>query len=393
MPFHDDADDESGFVPPLPPDDRLWRHPSERAAARAAEVAVTPAPRRRRSSPRTLVLAVAVLIALMGATALVGLGNAGESVGSATRSASDAAVPSAVSDRLSPAVVRVTAERPDGTWSTTGLMVRSDGHLVTTADPLVGATSITVRVADGSTFNARVVGTDRADDIAVLDIATSDAATAPVTRSSDLASDLANDVSVYVLGRTRDGSQWTAAGSIDARRQRLVANDGSVLLGLLRTVMAESPSVGSAIVCTSDGSVLGILTARTPMMGASSASPSSTLATSGRAISFAVPIAWIMKVTDEIIDTGTFHRAWIGVVSDDTVDGGALVRSVADGGPAARAGIVTGDVIVSIDDAPINGPDDLALGVRALRPGDRVTIGIERDGVASRVAVVISEQT
>ena len=116
------------------------------------------------------------------------------------------------------------------------------------------------------------------------------------------------------------------------------------------------------------------------------------MATTGRITTWATPSAWIARVADDIIDTGALHRGWIGVVADEHNGDQVTVRSVVAGGPAARAGLESGDRIVSIDDTPVSSADDVVVRIRSRHPGDQVTIVTARDGVDDRVVVTISEQ-
>jgi len=387
MAFPDDPDDDIGFVPPLPPEDRLWRHPSERASARPGIHS-----RHRRGPARTLslmVAAAAMVAVVVGVSTVLGEDRPGRSAALADSDQLVAAPPELL-DSLGPALVHVTAERPDGRTSATGVVVRDDGHLVTAAEPLIGATSITVRVADGSSFNATVVGTDRTDDLAVLDIPVRDAAVARL----DTSTRPGPGERVYVVGRLVDSPHpWVGGASIDAPRERVVASDGSVLLDMLRTVLTTPGTPTAAVVCRSDGTVVGIVSSksRRPAAPARSA-PTSSMATPRRVTTWATPSPWIVRVADDIIDTGALHRGWIGVVADDRDGEGVIVRSVVAGGPAARAGLAADDRIVSIDDATVSTADDVVLAIRARRAGEQVSIVTVRDDETRRAAVTVGDQ-
>ncbi len=386
MPFPEEADDESAPVPPLPPEDRLWRHPSERAASARAVVT-----HRRRRTPSLLVGAGLALVVTVGLATLIAVrGDDATSRLAAGVSPTGAVVPVEVAASLAPALVEVTAERPGGRETTTGLIVRSDGHLATTADALRGAVSITVRLHDGMTYNARVVGTDDADDIAVLDIGATGLAAAELAGETPTLSD-----PVFVLGRSSDDDRpWASVAWIDGTDQRFVTADGSVHVGMLRAVLASSP-VSGGVVCDHDGTVLGMLTART-RRALTATEPTSTLVTGARNVSFANPSGWIARVTDEIIDSGSFHRGWIGIVADDASAGapaGAVVQSVIDGSPAQRSGLRAGDLVTEVAGSPVRSADDLALVARSLRPGSTVAVVWWRDGEAVRGETVVSERT
>lgn len=387
MAYPDDPDDDVGFVPPLPPEDRLWRHPSERAPSRPT---IAVAHRRGRARMLSIIaVAMGMVVLVVGAATMFGEDRPARSASMVSADGS-AEAPEGLLDALGPALVQVTAERPDGRTTATGVVVRDDGHLVTAAEPLIGATSITVRVADGSSFNATVVGTDRADDLAVLDIPVRDA---PIARL-EVSDRPEVGERVYVVGRVVDSSRpWVGGASIDARHERVIANDGSVLLDMLRTVLSSPLTPTAAVVCRSDGTVLGIVSSKSRRPAAPSRStPTSSIAATRRLTTWATPSPWIARVTDDIIESGALHKGWIGVVADEHEDGGVGIRSVVAGSPAARAGLTAGDRIVSIDDITISNPDDVVLTIRSRHPGDRVTMAIRGDDGDRRVEVTVSEQ-
>lgn len=385
MAFPDDPDDEVGFVPPLPPEDRLWRHPSERAVGGRTTV-LAPTRRRGRARVMSILTMATALVAMVVALSsnLPGGGTARTATSADEPTGEDA--PATVTSALVPALVRITAERPEGRVSATGVLVRDDGHLVTTADPLRGATSITVHTADGASFNATLVGTDRADDLAVLDIAVNGA---PVARLADAdPADIGEPV--YVIGRIDSIRPWVSSGAIDAIDDRVVTSDGSVLVGMLRTALSATATPDGAVVCTDDGTVVGIVTARTRRTTTSARSPV-TLASPRRAMAWATPSPWILRVATDIIESGTHRRGWIGVLTEDLGDGGVVVRSVTADGPAARAGLAADDRIVSVDSVTVNSPDDLVLAIRGHRRGDRVVVETIRDGMTRTLGIVVSE--
>ena len=192
MPLPDDPDDDVGSGPPVHPDDRLWRHPSEMGATRRAEEAMS-APERVETVgvPRvwtvaaaSVLLGVAVTLAVLSVSGTFDGDTVHTVVEQVEASPSDSGT--GVTDRVGPAVVQVDAVRPDGTSSATGVVYRSDGHLLTTADAVTGATSVTVTTSDGAVFDATVVGVDAVTDIAVLDIDRDGMATAIMALVSEV---------------------------------------------------------------------------------------------------------------------------------------------------------------------------------------------------------------
>lgn len=391
MPFPDDPDNEAGFVPPLPQDDRLWRHPSEMAGPNPPSVAT----HHRRSSRTGLFAAIA--IGLMMTTA--GLGALGV-FGSSTPTdqgttfaigPAAASLPETVLTSLAPAVVQIKVDRTSSSFVVTGLIIRSDGHIVTASDPLEGARSLTVTTADGRAYNAIVVGTDPADDLAVLDI---DGAGLPTPTFGDVGSISQGDT-VFVVSRTEsDTRSWVASGVFQSVGMRLDATDGSTLHGMIGSAIDALPPTDSAVLCTKAGEVIGLTTSRdaiTTRTAASLAVPS-TLTLPSTANSFAHSASWTRHVADDIIDTGSVHHAWLGVMTSDAPDGGATIESVSPDGPAARAGLLAGDRITSLGEHNLPTSSSLVVALRNHNANDLVTVGYVRSGVAAKTSAKLSDR-
>jgi putative serine protease PepD len=409
MAFPDDPDDESGFVPPLHPDDRLWRHPSEMAASNratpaAAAKAAAPASDRVHSVGVPRVWTVAAASVLLGVAATLAiLSVTGTFDGPSTRTVVEQveADPvtggtgeAAVTERVGPALVRVDAIRPTGTTTATGVVYRSDGHLLTTAGAVDGATSITVTTADGSVLPATLVGVDDTTDIAVLDVDRNDMTTAVMARVSDLA---AGEQAITVERDPDATTPAVASGHVSALGLRIDTTDGSSLHDMIQAALETSPSSAGAVLCTGEGAVLGLVTDRqttgsphyTPTSVAVDGSTTTTsTAPSGMATLYATPIDYASQVADELIDTGTVRHTWLGVLGDDLDPGAAavlgrsgatLTRVMADG-PAAAAGLQEGDVVLALDGVQTTSMSSLVVALRSHRPGDVVAVTYVRDG-------------
>jgi putative serine protease PepD len=394
MPFPDDPDDDAGFIPPLPPEDRLWRHPSELSGAGVRpNPAPMPAPSRGNSSRPVLIGTIALLIGVAATLAILGatgsLGSSGPGT-AATASPSTDAIPPAVDGTLSTAVVRITADRSSGSVSVTGLMLRADGHLVTTADAIGDARSFTVTSSSGMALNATLVGVDTSEDIAVLDIEGTDLPIASAAATTDAA----EGDTVFVIGRsTGQVRSWATSGRMTATHVRLDATDGSALYDMIEIGVASAPPTSASVLSTGDGRVLGIFTSREPANLPTVTSSVVPLPFTDPAptLLWAIPIGEVTRIADDIIDTGAVRRPWLGVVVDDAGSMGIEIRTVATDSPAARVGLRVGDVVTSVDDNRIATTDDLVIALRAHHPGDRVTVGYQRDGAGTTTAVTLSE--
>jgi putative serine protease PepD len=352
--------------------------------------------RQQRSSRAGLLAAVGIGL-IVTTAGLVGIGVFDSS--SRTHQVTNVAIgpaaeslPEPALSSLAPAVVQITVDRPAGSLIVTGLIIRSDGHVVTASDPLEGARSLTVTNADGRAFNAIVVGTDSADDLAVLHI---DSTGLPTPTFGDVSSVSQGDT-VFIVSRTERATRsWIASGVFQSKGMRLDANDGSTLHDMIGSTIDALPPTDSAVLCTKAGEVIGLMTSRAAATtrAAVSDAVSSTLLLPSATNSFAHSVTWIRHVADNIIDTGTVHHAWLGVMTTDSTDGGAMIEAVSLDGPAATAGLLAGDRITSLGEGNLPSSSALVVALRKHSANDYVTIGYVRDGVSATTSVKLSDRT
>jgi putative serine protease PepD len=395
--FDDDADEDApGFRQPPHPDDRLWRHPSEMDAHPISSVgAFAPAPARGRSW--RAVAAVGALGVVVAGVAVVGLlledpgsDGPGDSEPSSTAASPGAgdeeaeAAEAAATEAVGPAVVGI-----DGG---SGVVVRDDGLVLTSAslvpDPAgegQGGERPTVGVAlpDGTQAEATVLGVDTATGLAVLDLpgeahaAAEQADQAQVAAGSD----------AFNVGTAGSGAAATV-GVVGATR-KLQGDDESSLDGVVEVSGEAGPVVLGGPVVDRDGTVIGITTALGP--GGSS---------------YFTPIEVGHKVATDLLIFGRVHHSWLGIegmdapaagrpASGESGGTGAKVDVIYPGGPAAVAGLQDGDVIVEIAGHPVGRMSDLVRHLRALSPGERVALVVEREGepVPVTIEVTLSERT
>jgi putative serine protease PepD len=411
MPFPDDPDDDAGFVPPLHPDDRLWRHPSEMAASRRVvaptadpeRVATVGVPRVWTVAAASVLLGVAVTLAVLSVTGTFDNGTVQTVVEQVEAPASDATTgAAAVTARVDAAIVRVDAVRANGTVTATGTVYRSDGHVLTTADAVGGATSLTVTTSDGSVLVATLVGLDTATDIAVLDVDRNDMTTAVMARVADVA---AGEDALAVEREPDAVGPAVVTGHVSALGLRIDTTDGASLHDMIQASLETAPEAGGAVLCRDDGAVLGLLTSRT-LAGAphytqtslETSGTTSTTTSTGMATIYATPIDYAAQVADDIIETGTARHTWLGVLGDDLDPTAAaflgrsaatLTRVVADG-PAAAAGLEEGDVVLSLDGVQTTSMSSLVVALRTHRPGDQVAVTFIRDSAQRATLVTLT---
>lgn len=391
VPIPDDPDEDAGSVPPLPPDDRLWRHPSEMGGSGIPSTAGAPVHQRPdRTTPppagsRQLILASIAMLLGVGLTlAVLALTGA---LGGHDRPSSIAGIDGPASEKYSamfamiaPSIVRVDADHGTDDRIATGIVVRTDGYIVTTFDAIDAASSITVTVHDGTAYNATIVGGDPTDDIAVLHIDR-----AGMTVAAFATDDHAVDPFV-VAHTTDDHDPWLAALDIDEFDRELPTADGRSLYGMTHGVVDVVMPTRTAVLCDRDGHVIGLATARESIrpMRVSTAIP---FTDRGVTSVWSTPIDFVADVAFDLIADGMPNRPALGITTVDAdavgpfvprgVDG-AIVVAVAVDGPADRAGVEIGDVITAVDGSPVTATADLVVAIRDVDDGVRVSLDITR---------------
>jgi|GEM_PF-2545338 len=287
---------------------------------------------------------------------------------------------------VAPALARITVDRASGATVATAVFVRSGGQLITTSDAVANAQSITVTTFEGTSYNARVLGTDTSNDIAVLSV---DATSYPTARFGEIGSTTA----VFVIGSSSSTEYpWIGSASIGSLGSRIDTTDGSSLHDMFSAVAEESPPSAGSIVISSDGTILGLLTARTSasIIHSTSRSIAIPFTDRGLEITWATPAMFVEKIVSDIIATGHAHRPSLGVFTYDTSPTGVVVSSVTPNSPAELARISPGDIIVSVDNSPITSSSDLVTKLRMHSDGDIVPISIQRNNELLRLSVRVS---
>ncbi|MCD6680991.1 MAG: Do family serine endopeptidase [Burkholderiaceae bacterium] len=264
-----------------------------------------------------------------------------------------------------------------------GFIISPDGLILTNAHVVRDADSVRVKLADRREFEAKVLGIDAATDIAVLKI---DANNLPAVRFGQ--SDRL-EVGDYVLaiGAPFGFEQSATSGIVSAKGRSL---PGDAYVPFIQTDVAVNPGNSGGPLFDAGGRVVGINAQIYSRTGGY------------EGLSFAIPIDVALRVKDQIVETGEARHARLGVTIQqlnqalaDAFDlenpDGALVSSVLPDSAAQKAGLRTGDVIVSINGQPIEQSGDLSVFVGMSRPGTEVTLGVIRDGEKRKIEAVLGE--
>ncbi len=264
-----------------------------------------------------------------------------------------------------------------------GFIVSKDGYILTNAHVVDGASDVTVKLTDRREFRAKVMGADALTDVALLKI---DAQNLPVVTVGKPDA-LKVGAWVVAIGSPFGFENSVTAGIVSAKARSLP--DGA-RVPFIQTDVAVNPGNSGGPLLDLNGNVVGI----------NSQIYSRTGGYMG--LSFAIPIDLAMKIKDELVTHGKVSHGRIGVSIQEVNQAlaesfgldsprGALVSSVEPGSPADRAGLKTGDVILSMDGWPISRIGDLTARVAARKPGDQATLGLWRTGGEHSLEITIGE--
>jgi S1-C subfamily serine protease len=388
VPPDDESDDDAAaFGAPLPPDDRLWRHPSELGPVAGSTDLAVHADRRTGSSA----WGIAVVAGLVGAALSLGVvAMAGgfqskvvekpvvEKVPVRAVAELAAQQPGVVgiTRTVAPTIARVEVATSKGSSVGSGVMFRDDGYLVTDAHLLESATAVQVVLADGRSVPGTVVGSDPWSAVGVVKI---DAGQVPVATFGS-ATGLQIGQTAIAIGApegTSSGPSVTV-GVVSALGKQADSMEGVDLRDMIETdASAANGSTGGAL-CDSSGVLIGLVTTVAQPNGAN--------------LDFAAPVDVVRSVAEDIIETGTARHTWLGVEGADA-DGGARVTKVVGGSPAAQAGLANDDVIAAVDGTKIGSMSALRVTLRGHHAGDTITLVVSRSGEDLTMTATLGEKT
>ena len=305
-------------------------------------------------------------------------------------------------ERVSPSVVQVVIRQDSssifeedsgggGDKSGSGFIWDAAGNIVTNNHVIGGATDILVRFAAGGTLAADIVGTAPNYDLAVIRLRNPPTPLRPVAVGSS--SDLKIGQFAYAIGNPFGLDQSLSSGVISALHRRLPTNSLHQVANVIQTDAAVNPGNSGGPLLDSSGRVIGVNTAIISPSG------------SNAGIGFAIPMDVVNRVVPLLIRDGRVPAPGIGIVpvSEEGitrlgVEGIPIMRTM-PGYPAARAGLrgvdprtgVLGDVIVSVNDKPVQRVSDLAVEIDQAGVGSDVRLGIMRDNHAETVTVTVTD--
>lgn len=279
-------------------------------------------------------------------------------------------------------VVTLAVNTGTGIGTGTGVIISPDGEIITNAHVVDQARQVQVRLlGETEPRSAQVLASDPGNDLALVKIDATGLTPAVFADPASLQVGLDVVAIGYALGL--DGGPSVTAGIVSALDRTIITSSGA----LDRLVQTDAP-------ISSGNSGGPLVNAAGQVVGINTAVARSDSMTAANSISFAIGVGEVLRVTDQLRQAAAGEarvEGYLGVGLGDRTDGGqgAVITDVQPDSPADRAGLQSGDIVVSLDGAPIDGRAGLIAAVRDRGPGDAITLEVRRDaGLATIVAVL-----
>ena len=296
-----------------------------------------------------------------------------------------------IAARVSPSVVSIEVSKGNSGGSGSGFFLDNTGHILTNNHVIslvaTAGASMRVQLANGKTYDAKLIGRDVAYDLAVIKIKVTDA---PALQLGDSDKVQVGD-GVIAIGSPLGLTGTVTSGIISAKNRPVTSGSGtreSSFINAIQTDAAINPGNSGGPLVNLSGAVIGINSA-IATTGSGFGGQSGSIG-----LGFAIPINQARKTADQLIKNGSSTYPIMGVSLDIRYNGvGAKIPSdagsVSPNGPADRAGIKPGDVIIEIAGKSVNTADEAIVKVRSLNVGDKIKVKFKRDGVTKEVSLVL----
>ena len=271
--------------------------------------------------------------------------------------------------------------------SGSGFILTEDGYIITNHHVIEGSDSIRVSMYDGSVYDARLIGSDESNDLAVLKIDAKELSPVIIGDSDNL--NVGDNV--IAIGNPLGELTFTLTAGAVSAKDRSVTFSNAVTMNLIQTDCAINSGNSGGALFNLYGEVIGITNAKYS---------SSSSGASIDNIGFAIPINSVMGIIESIMEKGYVSKPFVGIavttVSKDTqqfgIPAGAAVQSVAEGSPAEAAGLQIGDIITHLDGQAIQNSSELVSQVGKAKIGDVLALTVYRKGETLSVHLTVGEQ-
>ena len=297
-----------------------------------------------------------------------------------------------IAQRVLPSVVSIEAIANDGGSNGSGFVIDSAGYILTNnhviAESVKSGGAISVQLNNGSKYPAKIIGRDSSYDLAVLKIT---GASLKALQFGDSEKVAVGD-SVIAIGSPLGLTGTVTLGIISAKDRAVTAGESqseNSFINALQTDAAINPGNSGGPLVDSTGAVIGVNSA-IASLGSSLNSQTGSIG-----LGFAIPINQARKTAQQLIENGKATYPVIGISVDMNYSGsGAMIAKTADaivkGGPAAKAGLKSGDIITVFDGRSITSADELIVAIRSKNVGDKVTISYKRDGATKSATLTLT---
>ncbi len=288
---------------------------------------------------------------------------------------------------IAPSVVTITNTTEDGGDTGTGIIVSSDGEIITNNHVVEGSTDLKVRLAGATdAVKATILSTDPGNDLALIKLVNASGLTAATF--ADPTSIAVGDTVVAVgYALALDGGPSVTSGIVSALNRTLTDSDGA-LDGLIQTDAAISSGNSGGPLINLNGQVIGVNTAVYNGGGQTAANN----------IGFAIGVAEVQRVVKILRNDSTGNssnsartQGYLGIALGDRTDGGsgAVVTEVQADSPADKAGLKVNDIVVAINGTTVTGQGSLIAVIRDAAPGDTVSLTIDRNGTKKTLSATL----